>query len=92
MAYYSRVTLNHERVGIFTDSMTQLKGIHPKAAEVHGLTAEKLSSAPPLQIVMASFMEFVGSSPLVAHNASFDLRLLQQDLEECVILLNDCSD
>jgi DNA polymerase III alpha subunit (gram-positive type) len=40
---------------------------------------------------MASFMEWVGNSPLVAHNATFDMRMLLQDLEALKLehLLND---
>lgn len=46
------------------------------ASKVHGLTNKKLESAPPIDIILNSFMNWVGDAPLVAHNALFDMRLL----------------
>lgn len=54
----------------FSENLIDLE-IHPKAQEVHGLSEKKLEGAPPFQLVLASFMEWVGNSPLVAHNAKF---------------------
>lgn len=49
--------------------------INQHAAEVHGLTNLMLASAPSASIVISSFLSWVGSSPLVAHNARFDMRM-----------------
>lgn len=49
--------------------------INQHAAEVHGLTNVMLSSAPSASVVISSFLSWVGSSPLVAHNARFDMRM-----------------
>jgi len=62
------------------------KQIHPKATEVHGISNSKLIDAPPIQLVMASFMDWIGKSPLVAHNARFDMRMLQQELVQLELL------
>lgn len=91
LACCTKVTSNLEKVE-FPRPCNRKKAIHPKAVEVHGITMEKLTEAPPLHTVLPSFMEFVGeffcdltqqtgNSPLIAHNASFDLRMLTQDLE-----------
>lgn len=45
--------------------------IHPKAQEVHGMSYSKLSKSPDVQTVLPSFMAWVGSSPLIAHNAKY---------------------
>jgi len=55
--------------------------IHPKALEVHGMNGKRLAKALDVSVVIPSFMSWVGSSPLIAHNSKFDLRLLFQDLK-----------
>lgn len=54
--------------------------INQHAAEVHGLTNLMLASAPSASIVISSFLSWVGSSPLVAHNARFDMRMYVSNL------------
>lgn len=46
-----------------------------------GITNEMVSSAPPISKVMREAALFVGQLPLVAHNASFDCRFWQAELE-----------
>jgi DNA polymerase III epsilon subunit-like protein len=41
------------------------------AAEVHGITNKKLDNAPPAEIIIPSFLAFVGTSPLIACVLSF---------------------
>jgi DNA polymerase III epsilon subunit-like protein len=43
---------------------------------IHGITAEAVSDAPPWEAVSAKIANFVGSAPLVAHNAAFDVGVL----------------
>ncbi|MGH7115676.1 MAG: DNA polymerase III subunit epsilon [Stellaceae bacterium] len=50
------------------------------ALAVHGLTAEFLASYPPFAEVAGELLEFVGSDPLVIHNAEFDLAFLNMEL------------
>lgn len=56
--------------------------VHPAAEAVHGLSLAMLAFEPPLSQVLASFVEFVGDSPLVAHNMAFDRRFLVRALEK----------
>ena len=44
-----------------------------------GITNEMLSTAPPVAEVMQRLVGFVGNLPLVAHNASFDRRFLDDE-------------
>src|SRR5688572_21394627 len=48
------------------------------ASSVHGLTNVALETAPPVELILPSFLNWVGSSPLIAHNARFDMRMLTQ--------------
>ena len=54
----------------------------PTAAfEVHGLSEEFLSDKPVFADVAQGFLDFVGDSPLVIHNASFDMGFLNAELK-----------
>ncbi len=46
-----------------------------------GITNEMLESARPCSEVMRDFAEFIGAYNLVAHNASFDKRFLDAELQ-----------
>lgn len=56
----------------------------PAAAEaVHGLSAAFLSDKPRFHERAAEFIEFIGDSMLVAHNAGFDFGFINAELEMC---------
>jgi DNA polymerase III subunit epsilon len=57
------------------------RDIHPDAVAVHGLTPEFLKDKPRFKDVVDDFLSFIGDSPLVAHNAAFDLGFLNAELE-----------
>jgi len=59
----------------------QMKVMPAGALKVHGLTIEFLKKKPTMQRVMPGFLKFIGDSPLVAHNAKFDFRMINQELE-----------
>lgn len=44
--------------------------------ELTGITNEMLSNAPSVDAVLPSFLDFVGQSIVVAHNANFDVNFL----------------
>ncbi len=46
-----------------------------------GITNRMLANAPSCEHVMAEFAQFIQGAPLVAHNASFDKRFLDAELE-----------
>src|SRR6516164_433349 len=47
---------------------------------VHGLTAEFLASHSPFAAVADDLLAFIGSDPVVIHNAEFDLAFLNMEL------------
>ena len=56
----------------------------PEAAEnVHGLSDRFLSDKPAFGEKADELLEFLGDSPLVAHNASFDFGFLNHELQYC---------
>ena len=56
----------------------------PSEAEaVHGLSDIFLSDKPRFVDKVEELLEFIGESPLVAHNASFDFGFLNHELERC---------
>jgi DNA polymerase III subunit epsilon len=50
------------------------------ALSVHGLTAEFLAPHPCFAAVVDDLLAFIGSDPLVIHNAEFDLAFLNMEL------------
>ena len=55
--------------------------IDASAIRVHGITKEKVSGMPTFNEIADAFMEFVADSPIVAHNAQFDIRFLNHELK-----------
>ena len=51
------------------------------AFAVHGLSAEFLSDKPLFADVAQAFLDFVGDSKLVIHNAAFDMKFLNAELK-----------
>ena len=58
-----------------------MREIDPSAVRVHGLTNEKLADMPVFEQVAAEFLAFMGESPLVAHNARFDINFLNHEYQ-----------
>ena len=52
-----------------------------EAFKVHGLSQEFLAGHPRFAAVAEDFLAFIADAPLVIHNAEFDLRFLNAELE-----------
>ncbi|TNE41628.1 MAG: DNA polymerase III subunit epsilon [Alphaproteobacteria bacterium] len=50
------------------------------AFKVHGLSEAFLSDKPKFSEVAEDFLTFIGTSPLVIHNAAFDMKFLNAEL------------
>jgi DNA polymerase-3 subunit epsilon len=55
----------------------------PEALRVHGITNEFLKDKPRFSEIVEEFLEFIGDAPLVIHNAAFDLKFLNAELNRC---------
>ncbi|MGY6548193.1 MAG: DNA polymerase III subunit epsilon [Roseinatronobacter sp.] len=53
----------------------------PEAFEVHGLGDEFLRDKPVFAAIVDEFLAFVGTARLVIHNASFDMKFLNAELD-----------
>ena len=53
-----------------------------EAFNVHGLSEEFLSDKPVFEEILGDFMTFIGDSPLVIHNAEFDMKFLNSELKK----------
>jgi DNA polymerase-3 subunit epsilon len=56
-----------------------------EAYEVHGISDEFLADKPPMREVMPRFLDFVGDSPIVIHNAPFDMRFMNMETDRLKI-------
>ena len=56
------------------------KDMDPGAEKVHGLTNEFLLDKPKFIEIADSFLDFIGDSKLIAHNANFDINFLNSEL------------
>ncbi|WP_407167716.1 DNA polymerase III subunit epsilon [Bradyrhizobium sp. ORS 111] len=52
-----------------------------EAFAVHGLSTEFLASKPLFAEVVDEFLAFIGDTPLVIHNASFDVSFINAELD-----------
>ena len=50
------------------------------ALKIHGLSDEFLRDKPGISDVLDAFLDFLGSSTLVIHNAEFDLKFLRREI------------
>lgn len=53
------------------------------AYDVHGLSIEFLKDFPVFKDIAQDFLDFVGDAKLVIHNAAFDMKFLNAELEWC---------
>ncbi len=74
--------VNHVQTGrTFQQYINPQRSMPQGAFAVHGLADEFLSKQPLFQHVAEAFLGFIADSPLVIHNAAFDLAFLNAELE-----------
>ena len=59
------------------------KKIEKSAQDIHGLTNEFLSDKPNFYDIADEFNDYIKESTLIIHNASFDIKFLDFELENC---------
>jgi DNA polymerase-3 subunit epsilon len=76
--------INKVRTGkSFHSYINPMRDMPAEAFRIHGLASEFLKDKPTFDQVAGEFIEFVGDSKLVAHNASFDMKFINHHLREC---------
>lgn len=67
----------------FHEYCDPLRDMPAEAEKVHGLSSAFLTGKPKFHEIADRFLEFVGDSPVVAHNAAFDRGFVNFELEKC---------
>lgn len=74
--------INHLPTGrTFHTYLNPEREIDAEAAAVTGHTTEMLRDKPKFDEIADDFLDFLGTAPLVIHNASFDMGFLNAELE-----------
>jgi DNA polymerase III subunit epsilon len=71
-----------------------LHPVHKEAFKVHGLSNEFLKAKPTFRRTVNRFLRFIEGARLVAHNAAFDIGMINDELErlEMPLLQNEVVD
>ncbi len=76
--------INHMPTGeVYHQYINPERDMPAEAFAVHGLSMEFLSDKPVFSRVAKDFLEFIGKSRLIIHNAAFDMKFLNAELEWC---------
>jgi DNA polymerase III subunit epsilon len=70
-----------EVLGTFHTLVDPRVPIPPLISALTGITDGMVAEAEPIEVVLPCLLEFLGRAVLVAHNASFDKRFIQANLE-----------
>ncbi|MFT5639190.1 MAG: DNA polymerase-3 subunit epsilon, partial [Paracoccaceae bacterium] len=74
--------MNHMPTGaIYHQYINPERAMPADAFAVHGLGDEFLRDKPVFKNIASDFIEFIGDSKLIIHNASFDMKFLNAELD-----------
>ena len=65
----------------FHKYINPLREIDIEASKVHGLTASNLSDKPLFNDIYDEFVSYISDSPLIIHNAPFDMGFLKKEFD-----------
>ena len=69
---------NFKIVDKFSELINPQKDISYKIQELTGITNDMVKDKPTIEEVLPKFIEFIGDSVLVAHNAEFDMSFISE--------------
>lgn len=67
---------NFVPVSMFTTLLKPRKPIPAAASAINGITDEDVEACPRFSQIKSALQEYIGSCPVVAHNAAFDVKFL----------------
>lgn len=74
--------INNKRTGnYFHEIINPERDIPEDAVRIHGISNDKVVGKPIFKDIIDKFIEFVADSPLIAHNAPFDMKFLHYEFE-----------
>ncbi len=66
----------------FHQYINPLRTLTPENIKIHGITNEYLEDKPLFEDIADKFLDFIKDSPVIAHNANFDIGFLNSELEK----------
>lgn len=76
---------NGEIIDTFQSFVNPKRPIPPQSTQIHGIRDSDVKTAPTLDVILPQFLEFIGDCPLLAHNAAFDMGMLDVACTKCGI-------
>ena len=75
------IEINNRKVtdNTFHKYINPLREIDIEASKVHGMTASSLRDKPIFRDIYDEFLEYIADSPLIIHNAPFDIGFLKKE-------------
>ena len=74
--------INNKRTGnYFHEIINPERDIPEDAVRIHGISNDKVVGKQIFKDIIDKFIEFVADSPLIAHNAPFDMKFLHHEFE-----------
>ena len=75
--------VNHMPTGeVFHCYINPQRSMPQEAYNVHGLSEDFLKDFDPFPSVVEKFLKFLGEDPLIIHNASFDMKFINYELQK----------
>lgn len=71
-----------EEVASFVTFIRPMKPIPANITSFTGITNANVAQAPTIDDVFPKLVQFIGTHPIVAHNASFDLKFLEVNMRK----------
>ncbi|HEY5138309.1 MAG TPA: DNA polymerase III subunit epsilon, partial [Methylococcales bacterium] len=65
---------------IFHVYINPQRDVPDSAFRVHGISREFLNDKPIFIEIIDKFIDFIGDDPIIAHNAEFDLKFINEEL------------
>ncbi|MDO4404237.1 MAG: 3'-5' exonuclease [Atopobiaceae bacterium] len=86
--------VNGQEIESYQRLVRPVNGLPDVVTKLTGLSADQVEQGVELSEAMESFLVFIGSCPLVMHNADFDMAFIDAALEQLDIdeLDNECID
>jgi len=73
--------INKVKTGkVFHSFVNPRRDVPQEAFRIHGISTEFLKDKPTFDLVADKFLDFIGDDILVIHNASFDIKFLNFEL------------
>ena len=67
---------------LFDQLIDPQRSIPPESAQIHGITLDMVTGKPTIDRILPRFDQFAADTILIAHNAAFDMRMLQMAEEK----------